>query len=121
MSRTLTEKQKLFLEYLFHPDNKGSAYKAKIMAGYAPEYATSSIIKSLKDEILEATRDFMVANGPKAALAISSAIDEPDALGIKYKLTAAKDILDRAGIVKTEKMEIATSGLFILPMKEKDE
>ena len=43
-------------------------------------------------------------------------------LGIKEKLNAAKDLLDRAGIVKTEKVEIqASNGIMILPAKDAEE
>jgi hypothetical protein len=44
---------------------------------------------------------------------------DPTELGIKEKLNAAKDLLDRAGVVKTEKMEIqASNGIMILPAKD---
>ncbi len=33
-------------------------------------------------------------------------IDDPTELGIKEKLAAAKDLLDRSGVVKTEKLEV---------------
>ena len=40
-------------------------------------------------------------------------------LGVKEKMLAAKDILDRAGFTKTDKVEVKTSEpLFILPAKE---
>lgn len=121
MARELTERQKLFLEYLFHPEIKGNAHKAKVQAGYAPEYATSSLVKALKDEILEATRDYLTVNGPKAALTMIGVMDDPTELGVKEKMLAAKDVLDRVGVVKTEKVEITSSGLFILPSKDKEE
>jgi hypothetical protein len=36
-------------------------------------------------------------------------------------MSAAKEVLDRAGIVKTERVEVqASGGLFILPPKEQD-
>ena len=37
-------------------------------------------------------------------------------------MVAAKDLLDRTGYAKTEKMEVtAQSGLFILPPKQEEE
>ena len=45
----------------------------------------------------------------------------PTDLGNKEKMVAAKDILDRSGFTKTDKVEVTTnSPLFILPPK-KDE
>jgi hypothetical protein len=59
--------------------------------------------------------------GPKAAVAYGKALDDPTQLGIKETLMAAGQILDRAGIVKTEKVSVeSTGGLFILPPKEND-
>lgn len=116
MSRQLTERQTAFLEHLFG-DAKGVAHVAKVMAGYSPNYSTSDIVKSVEDELLDYTKRFLVQNGPKAAISLISAMDDPTELGIKYKLTAAKDVLDRIGISKTEKVEVS-NGLFILPPKD---
>jgi hypothetical protein len=44
---------------------------------------------------------------------------DPTELGIRDKLSAAKDLLDRVGLAKTEKMQIETNnGLMILPPKD---
>jgi len=45
-------------------------------------------------------------------------MQNPTDLGNKEKMAAAKDLLDRAGFVKTDKVEVRTeSPLFILPPK----
>ena len=45
-------------------------------------------------------------------------LENPTDLGNKEKMAAAKDFLDRAGFVKTEKVEVRSeSPLFILPPK----
>lgn len=120
MAKELTDKQKLFLEFLFADGIDGNFAKAKVAAGYSPEYATSSLLSSLKEEIVEATKDFLARSAPKAAVAIVGAIDTPTQLGVREKMKAAMDVLDRIGVVKTEKVEVSTSGLFILPPKEGD-
>jgi hypothetical protein len=60
---------------------------------------------------------------PKAAVAMINAIDDPTELGLKEKMSAAKDLLDRAGLVKTEKVQVesSTGGVMILPAKEREE
>jgi hypothetical protein len=46
---------------------------------------------------------------------------DPTELGLREKLSAAKDLLDRVGLVKTEKVQVeASNGLMILPPKDKD-
>jgi hypothetical protein len=61
-------------------------------------------------------------HAPKAAMAVVGGIDDPTELGIKEKLAAAKDLLDRSGVVKTEKLEVQSSGgIMILPPKDNDD
>jgi hypothetical protein len=120
MAKTLTDQQKLFLEVLFD-EAKGDLREAKKLANYHPTYPLSQVMKTLQDEIVEATKTFIARTGPKAAYSISGIIDNPTQLGVKEKLAAAKDILDRMGIVKTEKIDITSNGLFILPAKAEEE
>ena len=50
------------------------------------------------------------------------ALVDPTELGIRDKMVAAKDLLDRVGLVKTEKMEVqASGGVVLMPPKEKNE
>ena len=101
---------------------QGDVVQAKKLAGYSDGYATKSIIEGLKDEIFEATKSYMARLGPKAAVAYGSALTDPTQLGVKEKMVAAGQILDRAGIVKTERVAVESSGgLFILPPKNSDD
>lgn len=120
MARNLTERQKKFLDVLFE-EAGGDAVTAKRLAGYADSTPTSDIVATLKDEVLERTNLFLARSAPRAAVAMAGAILDPTELGIKEKLAAAREILDRTGIVKTEKMQVeATNGLMILPPKDND-
>lgn len=120
MAKTLTDQQKLFLEVLFD-EAKGDLREAKKLANYHPTYPLSQVVKTLQDEIVEATKSFIARSGPKAAVSLAGVLDNPTELGVKEKLAAAKDILDRMGIVKTEKIDITSNGLFILPAKSEEE
>ena len=121
MARNLNEKQTKFLEVLFE-EAGGDAVQAKKLAGYSDNTPTTPIVNALKDEIFEATKTYMSRLGPKAAVAYGSALTDPTQLGIKEKMVAAGQILDRAGIVKTEKVAVESSGgLFILPPKNRDD
>ena len=55
--RTLSDQQKLFLQVLFEEAN-GSITEAKKLAGYAATTSTTSIVKSLKDEIADNGSEF---------------------------------------------------------------
>ena len=120
MPRELTQKQRLFLDVLFDKA-QGSIVQAKILAGYSDGTSSSEVVRSLKDEINEATREYLARVAPKAAFSMANVLDDPTELGIKEKMVAAKDLLDRTGHAKTEKMEVTSStGLFILPPKDSD-
>jgi hypothetical protein len=120
MARNLTERQKKFLDVLFEEAN-GDAVTAKRLAGYAESTPTTDVISALKDEVLERTNLYLARNAPRAAVAMAGAILDPTELGIKEKMNAAREILDRTGIVKTEKMQVeSTNGLMILPPKDKE-
>ena len=117
MAKELTEKQRKFLAVLFDEAN-GDVTQAKLLAGYAPTSSTSDIVRGIKEEVLEATQMFMARNAPKAAVAMVSGINDPTELGIRDKMTAAKELLDRTGLVKTEKMQVESKGgVMLMPMK----
>jgi phage terminase small subunit len=117
MAKELTEKQQKFLDVLFDEAN-GDVTQAKLLAGYAPTSSTSDIVRGIKEEVLEATQMFMARNAPRAAVAMVSGINDPTELGMREKMTAAKELLDRTGLVKTEKMQVESmGGVMLMPVK----
>ena len=119
MARQLTEKQIKFLDVLFD-EAGGDVVTAKKLAGYSEGSSTSVIVESIKDEIADKTRTWFARTAPKAAMAMTQALYDPTELGIRDKMTAAKDLLDRAGLGKVDKIYVGSSsgGVFILPSKE---
>lgn len=121
MAKELTEQHKRFLEVLF-ADANGNINQAMRMAGFSEGYSRRSLTNYLKEEIIEATQLYIAMAAPKAAVAMINAIDDPTELGLKEKMSAAKDLLDRAGLVKTEKVQVeSTGGVMVLPAKEHEE
>ena len=119
MAKVLTEHQQKFLEVLFD-EAMGDVILAKKMAGYSENTPTRVVVESLKDEIGEATRSHFARAAPKAVMALVGALSDPTELGIRDKMAAAKDLLDRAGLGKVERVDVTSSsgGVFILPSKE---
>ena len=117
MTRQLNERQQKFLAVLFE-EAGGDVVQAKKIAGYSDNTPTTAIVKGLKEEILEATSMYMARNAPKAAMAMTGALYDPTELGIRDKMAAAKELLDRSGLVKTEKMQVESSGgVMLMPPK----
>ena len=121
MTRALTEKQQKLLAVLFD-EAGGDIVTAKKIAGYSDATSSTEIINSLKEEILDATSAYMARNAPKAAMAMVGALYDPTELGIRDKMSAAKELLDRSGLVKTEKMQVeAKGGVMLMPPKQMDD
>ena len=117
----LTDMQEYFLNVLFDEDVRGDITKAAQKAGYnSPDNNAWRIARALKDQIIERTKDYLAVHGPEAAAAFIAALkDGPLTPGIKERLLAAREILDRVGIVKTEQIAIDTPGtIFYLPLKD---
>ena len=118
MARQLTENQQKFLEVLFD-EAGGDVVQAKRLAGYSEKTPTRLIVEALKDEIADATRSYFARTAPKAAMAMMGALNDPTELGIRDKMSAAKDLLDRAGLGKVDKIDVTSGGgIFYLPPKE---
>ncbi|PHS02780.1 MAG: hypothetical protein COA78_20265 [Blastopirellula sp.] len=123
MTRNLTDKQQSFLDVLFSPEVKGDLLAAKKASLFSDGTPTKSIVESLSDEIADLTKKFIASSGTKSAYAMYEVLTgTDDLLGRKERMAAAKDLLDRGGFAKTDKVEIsAPNALFILPPKEKKE
>ena len=118
MARQLTEQQQKFLDVLFD-EAAGNVAAAKKLAGYSDGTSTTQVVNSLKEEILDATHMYMSRNAPRAAVAMVGALMDPTELGIRDKMQAAKELLDRTGLVKTEKMQVeAKGGVMLMPPKQ---
>ena len=116
--RKLTEKQEKFLDVLFE-EARGSFVEAKRLAGYSDNQHTAQIVEALKDEILDHTNMYLASNAPRAAMSMVGAMIDPTELGIKEKMQAAKEVMDRVGIIKSEKVQVESSGgVMILPPKK---
>tara|TARA_B100000780_G_scaffold166080_1_gene116206 strand:- start:504 stop:863 length:360 start_codon:yes stop_codon:yes gene_type:complete len=118
--KNLTEKQQKFIDVLFE-EAQGNPVEAKRLAGYADSVSSTSITGVLHDEIYEATKRYIAASGTRVAYGMMEVFNDPTQLGNKEKIAVAKDFLDRAGFVKTDKIEVKTeSPLFILPAKNEN-
>ena len=118
----LTEQQEAFLNALFG-EAAGNFRAAMDMAGYSKHKYPARLIRNLKDEIIDRAEHMLAANAPKAVLSMTGVLDDPSALGTREKLAASKEILDRVGLVKTEKVEVKAdkSAVLILPPLKYDD
>ena len=117
----LTTKQERFLEALVSSEAKGDVRMAMSLAGYSKATKTAYLAKELSTQIKEATELLLALHAPKAAIVLTSMLDE-DAdfdLNSRHVLAAAKEILDRTGFGIKQKLdlEVVPSAMFILPPK----
>lgn len=120
--KVLTEKQKVFLEALMSEECRGNLRRAMDAAGYAKETSISSVVSSLKDEINDKASMTLAMNAPMAAWGMVDVLNDPSAMGARNTVSAAREILDRTGLIKKEQVEVKNTGgaMFILPPKSED-
>ena len=116
MTNNFTNKQQDFLEALIG-EVRGSIRAAMDIAGYSKSTKTAEVVGPLKDEITERAGMILAMNAPKAAFGIVDVLYDPSAMGARNAISAAREILDRTGLVKKEQVEVTTNtgGMFILP------
>ncbi len=119
--RNLTNKQQKFLDILFG-EAEGNPQIAMELAGYV-RVSFHDLLESLHDEIIRKAEQFIAFHAPAAAMGLTGILlgtdDKPNT---NARMEAARQILDRAGIVKKDKMDItidAKTSLFVLPTKDK--
>jgi len=119
--KKLTEKQELFLDALV-TDARGNIREAMRIAGYSDTTKIHEVVSSLREQITERASMVLAMNAPKAAFGIIGVLDDPSAMGARNSVAAAREILDRTGLVKKEQVEVTgpTNGMFILPPKKID-
>ena len=115
--RKLTEKQENFLNNLI--ETKGNLKLSAELAGYSGNHY--QILKALKNEVVDLASDVLAREAPTAAFKLIEVMksDKPVPQA-NNKLQAAQTILDRAGVVKTDKLDVnhnVSGGIFILPEK----
>ena len=100
---------------------EGNPKKAGELAGYAPS-SYPNVVKALKDEIIERAEYSLALHSAKAVKGLVDALDEDGKTpGVNIRMEAAKQILDRVGLVKKDKIDInaqVAHGIFILPAKD---
>ena len=116
----LSTQQKTFIDFLFG-EAQGNPKKAGELAGYAPS-SYPKVVKALKDEIMERAEYSLALHSAKAVKGLVDALDEDGKKpGVNILMEAAKQILDRVGLVKKDKIDInaqVAHGIFILPAKD---
>lgn len=118
MTKKLTELQQRFIDVLFDEDVRGDYKLAKEKAGYADGTPWQEVVKNLEDEIATEVKKYVYSGATSAAFAVVDLIKNPMQAGANQRLKAATDILDRAGLKATDKVEVKTENpVFILPPK----
>lgn len=114
----LTEQEQLFLEYLFQ-EAAGDVRAAMSLAGYPKSQTITSLLSKLHDEVIQKAREYLVGHTPEAVIKMIGVMRDPSTPGTPNLLKAAQEIMDRAGLVKEEKVAVTSGGVVFLPEKRK--
>ena len=117
--RSLTSTQEKFLDALFG-EARGNPRKAGELAGYS-DHSYPKVLRNLKNEIVSRAETYLANYSARAATKMVDMLDEDGTTPhANIRMEAAKQILDRVGLAKKEKLDVnlkAMHGLFILPPK----
>jgi hypothetical protein len=120
-TRELTQQQKDFIDHLLG-EAKGDYKKALVLAGYSENTRASDLIKSLRQEIIDASLNHLALNAPKAAHELTDVMANPTKSGAVTVMKTATEILNRVGVSATKTdgvdLKVPAGGLFIMPAKE---
>ena len=118
--KSLTDSQEKFLEALFG-EARGNPKRAGELAGYS-EHSYPKVLRSLKTEIVSRAENYLATHSAKAATKMVEMLEEDGTTPhANIRMEAAKQILDRIGIVKKEQIDVnmkAIHGIFVLPAKD---
>jgi hypothetical protein len=118
--KNLTVSQEKFLDALFG-EARGNPRVAGELAGYS-EHSYPKLVRSLKTEIVSRAENYLAVHSAKAATKIVEMLEEDGTTPhANIRMEAAKQILDRIGIVKKEHIDVnvkALHGIFVLTAKD---
>ena len=116
--KDITDMQEAFLEALCN-EARGDIRAAMNAAGYSAQTRVGEVVGPLRDQIVDRASMVLAMNAPKATYSMVDVLNDPGAMGARNAVAAATQILDRAGLVKKELVEISgpAGGIFILPPK----
>ena len=119
-NKNLTDTQEKFLDALFG-EAQGNPRRAGELAGYS-EHSYPKVLRNLKDEIVKRAENYLAIHSAKAATKMVNMLDEDGTTPhASIRMEAAKQILDRIGLVKKDQLDVNMSvkhGIFILPGKD---
>ena len=118
--RSLTSTQEKFLDVLFG-EARGNPKKAGELAGYS-DHSYPKVVRNLKQEIISRAENYLATHSAKAATKMVDMLDEDGTTPhANIRMEAAKQILDRIGILRKDQIDInmkSLHGIFILPAKD---
>jgi len=119
-NKNLTDTQEKFLDALFG-EAQGNPKRAGELAGYS-EHSYPKVLRNLKDEIVKRAENYLAIHSAKAATKMVNMLEEDGTTPhASIRMEAAKQILDRIGLVKKDQVDINMNlkhGIFILPGKD---
>lgn len=121
MTKNLNEKQEKFLDVLYE-EAEGDIRMAMRLAGYSDETRIHEVVTPLAKQIRDLTRNYIENGTIKAAQQLVHMVTNSHEPGIKDRLAVVKELLDRGGFDKTQRIEIDTpNAVFVLPSKKEDD
>jgi hypothetical protein len=117
MAKQLSEQQQAFIDALM--ENGGIVTDAAKTAGYSKARGYA-LVRELKEDIIEAAEYILAMHAPRAANTLTQGLGGGEHTPTPTAVDCAKQVLDRVGLVKKDKVEISgpAQAIFFLPPKD---
>jgi hypothetical protein len=121
----LTDLQRSFYDAFFSEECGMNKYKAREMSLYSNKTMMHHILRGkLSEAMIENAYNMLASEAPQSVLKLTDIRDEKLAgPSASNALAACREILDRAGVVKNERMEIKQeirNAIVLLPAKDEN-
>lgn len=114
----LSEREEYFLDVLFTEGAGDIEYSMKL-SGYPPSASVAQVRRKLSKQIKQLTKDYIVAQTPRAAMELVKVFRDPAVVGTQNILKAATEILNRGDVNKEEaQYEMPENVIILLPPKK---
>lgn len=117
----ITEQQEAFLDAYFG-EAKGATKAAAEIAGVNPKTASKWLRKDLREHVLKRAEEELATKVGTALSVIDDAMDQDKSNipGLNNRFSAAKEVLDRIGMIKKDKItvDVTKGGIILLPVKD---
>lgn len=118
-NKELSVEHQAFIDALL--TTRGNVTKAAELTGFSVQYGYR-LMKLLREHIIATAEEVLALHAIRATNVLIDGMEGDLEIGANNQIESAKQVLDRIGLVKKDKVEISgpAGGIFLFPEKRND-